>query len=351
MKKLGVGISLAIASLVLASLATPAAAQPFGAWLVLSGPTNGYVEVAHNAALNPASAITIEGWVAVTDPGGCSSIIGKNWTRAWWVGICGTTLRSYLFGWTGAGGTGTNRDAGKLSGFTHFAVVYDGTHRYHYINGELVGSWAETGALPGTTDPLRIGSDVQFNDTPHGAINEIRLWDVARTQAQIRQFINVPITTAQPGLVAVWRDGMHDALGHYTGTTHGSTGFLTFPAILSCGTSSSSALCLLSRWFVSMTYRIGAPGTAEANATTVPYYNPGSGLFYFNNPDDWQILVKVLDGCAINGHIWVGTAASTNLFYRLTVTDAMGSAQKIYFNYPGPIAPSVLDTSAFSSCP
>ncbi|MGE5234296.1 MAG: LamG domain-containing protein [Acidobacteriota bacterium] len=346
MNKLRGTIFLVIAFLALAAVGSPAVAQPFGAWLVLSGPTNGYVEIAHNAALNPASAITIEGWVAVTDPGGgCSSIIGKNWQHSWWVGICGTTLRSYLAGST------SQWNGGKLSGWTHFAVVYDGAHRYHYINGELINSTPQTGSLPPSTDPVRIGSDVLWNYTPGGSINEIRLWNVARTQDQIRQSINVPITTAQPGLVAVWRDGMHDALGHYTGTTHGSTGFLTFPATHDCGSSTSSALCLLSRWFVSMTYRIGAPGTAEANATTVPYYNPGSGLFYFNNPNDWQILVKVLDGCAINGHIWVGTAASTNLFYRLTVSDAMGSAQKIYFNYPGPIAPSVLDTSAFASCP
>ena len=349
MKKLETALGAAAALLVLGSLASPAGAQPFGAWVVLAGPTSGYTEVPHDPALNPASATTIEGWASVGDANGghCSAIVGKGCGSAWCVGICGTTLNSVLT----HGAIATTRSAGTLSGWTHFAVVYDGAHRYHYINGELIGSWTETGGLAGSSFALRIGSDAQWVHSPSGSIAELRLWNVARTQAQIRQGVNVPLTAAEPGLVAVWSDGLHDALHHFDGTFGGSGIHLwTFPATISCGASGSGSLCLLDHFSASMTYRVGASGTPEVAATTVPYYNPGSGLFYFNNPNDWQILVKMLDGCAINGHYWVGTAASTNLFYRLNVINVQGGPNKVYFNYPGPIAPSVLDTSAFN-CP
>ena len=98
--------SLLILILALVGLAAPAAAQPFGAWLNLSGsPTHGYVRVPHAAALNPAGAFTFEAWVSITNgPTGedCRTIAGKNYLQSWWIGLCRVsgrpTLRSYLKG-------------------------------------------------------------------------------------------------------------------------------------------------------------------------------------------------------------------------------------------------------------
>src|SRR4051812_6969715 len=97
LRLLGLG---ALMAALLAALPGAAGAQPFGEFLLLHGPLSGYVEVPSSPDLNPASAITIEAWVNLTDSGGCSSIVGKNWLQSWWVGICGTTLRSYLKGGT-----------------------------------------------------------------------------------------------------------------------------------------------------------------------------------------------------------------------------------------------------------
>ena len=106
----GRGLGILFAVLALSTLfAAQANAQPFGMWNVYNRATVGYIEIPHNAALNPTSGITIEGWVNVTDPGGCSNIIGKGYTTAWWVGICGTTLRSYLRG------SGSFHDGGSLA--------------------------------------------------------------------------------------------------------------------------------------------------------------------------------------------------------------------------------------------
>ena len=48
--------------------ATAAHAQPFSAWMVLTGdPTNGWVEVADNAAFDITGPFTFEAWVAVSN--------------------------------------------------------------------------------------------------------------------------------------------------------------------------------------------------------------------------------------------------------------------------------------------
>jgi hypothetical protein len=76
-----------------------------------------------------------------------------------------------------------------------------------------------------------------------------------------------------------------------------------------------------------------------------------SGIFYFFNPDNWEMLVKTLDGCANNGHFWVFFAATTNVGYTLTVTDTQTGATKKYTNDLGVSSPAVTDTTAFATCP
>ena len=46
-------------------------------------------------------------------------------------------------------------------------------------------------------------------------------------------------------------------------------------------------------------------------------------MFQFFEPDNWEMLIKVLDGCRTNGRIWVLGAATTDLGYRIVVTDTV----------------------------
>jgi hypothetical protein len=305
-RRLILALPLALAVL----LPVGAAAQPFGSWNLYSRTTPAYIEIPHASALNPISAITIEGWVSVSDPDGCSNIIGKGYQSTWWVGLCGTSLRSYLRG------TSSIRTGGTLpSGWNHFAVTFDGAARRHYINGEEVASWAETGDLPANTQPVRIGSDVNFATYyPNGAINEIRLWNVARTLSQIRSTINVPITAAMPGLVAVWRNGgPDDAVGPHDGVRVGALPALTFPVIGGCGANTATTLCLNGRHQVKASWRTDPPGGTSHPAQVAPLATAESGLFWFFGPNNWEVMVKVLNGCGLNDRWWVFSAATTNV--------------------------------------
>ena len=73
-----------------------------------------------------------------------------------------------------------------------------------------------------------------------------------------------------------------------------------------------------------------------------------SGLFRFFDPLNWEILIKVLDGCADNGHMWVLGASTTDLGYRIEVVDRVAGESRTYENEPGKPAPAIVDTKAFS---
>ena len=75
-----------------------------------------------------------------------------------------------------------------------------------------------------------------------------------------------------------------------------------------------------------------------------------SALFWFFGPANWELLVKVLDGCAVNGRYWVFSAATTNVDYVLTVTDTLTGQAARYENPAGRTAPALTDTAAFD-CP
>lgn len=353
---------LPVLVLALVGLAAPVAAQPFGAWLALSPgyPTShGYVLIPANAALNPTGNFTFEAWVAISNnPAGedCRSIAGKNYLQAWWIGLCTVggrpTLRSYLKG----GGSARNGGEIEPGRWTHIAVVFNGTQRLHYINGELAATFLEAGPLSVSASEMRIGSDISWPRTPTGAINEVRLWNVARTQTQIRDDMDNPITAAQAGLIAVWSlaGNAQDVVGPHDGSLQGTgVGFLTFPPLANCGATTATAHCLLNRFLITARWRTNpAPGSiTDGQAQVAGCANSGSGLFQFFSPNNWEIMVKALNGCGLNNRYWIFSAATTNVFYRMEVLDVQRGVQKIYFNYPGPPAPAVTDVNAFATCP
>jgi predicted esterase len=110
----------------------------------------------------------------------------------------------------------------------------------------------------------------------------------------------------------------------------------------------ATTLCLRDgRFRLTVTWRdfSGRTGTG----TPVPL-SQESGLFWFFDPANMEMLVKVLDGCALTNHQWIFAAATTNVEYALTVTDTTTGAAAVYRNTLGRSSPAVTDTMALS-CP
>ncbi len=75
-----------------------------------------------------------------------------------------------------------------------------------------------------------------------------------------------------------------------------------------------------------------------------------TGLFWFYNDTNWELMVKVLDACGINNHAWVFGGALTNQGYNIVIHDWVSGGQKHYINDLGTRAPAIADTVAFD-CP
>ncbi len=100
--------------------------------------------------------------------------------------------------------------------------------------------------------------------------------------------------------------------------------------------------CLSDRFGIDVLDATGVPGGVMVDGDD-------SGLFYFPGQVNWEVLVRVLDGCAINDHFWVFAAATTSVEYDLTVTDTLSGESR---SYTDPVAfQPVLDTQAFATCP
>ena len=74
---------------------------------------------------------------------------------------------------------------------------------------------------------------------------------------------------------------------------------------------------------------------------------PSSALLYFFDRENVEVLVKVLDGCAINGHRWVFAAPATDLAFHLAI-NGPGGKQWTHLNPDGRTALPRADTRAFA---
>jgi hypothetical protein len=108
-------------------------------------------------------------------------------------------------------------------------------------------------------------------------------------------------------------------------------------------------LCLNGgRFEVSARFRTADSGETDASAEPL---TGDSGYFWFFNPANIEVVVKVLSGCSINDHYWVFATGLTNVEVTLFVTDTETDTLKTYINTLGvPFAP-IQDTSAFAACP
>ncbi|MYB20571.1 MAG: PKD domain-containing protein, partial [Holophagales bacterium] len=90
-------------------------------------------------------------------------------------------------------------------------------------------------------------------------------------------------------------------------------------------------------------------GDGAFNAARVVHAGTNdSGMFSFFDRDNWEMLVKVLNGCSINGHHWVYAASATDLGYVIRVTDTATGELREFRNEAGQVASAVVDNEAFS---
>jgi pimeloyl-ACP methyl ester carboxylesterase len=163
-----------------------------------------------------------------------------------------------------------------------------------------------------------------------------------------------PSLEAQWGRLGVsWEEDVQTGFGHNTwpaGSMADGFQFLVGKSRAAVGcVADATHLCLQKgRFRVEASWDAnGASGKGQ----TVPGASPDSGLLWFFSPDNWELMVKVLDGCAVNGRYWVFAAGTTDVHYVLTVTDTLTGGTARYENPAGRAAAAVTDAGAFQTCP
>jgi hypothetical protein len=114
---------------------------------------------------------------------------------------------------------------------------------------------------------------------------------------------------------------------------------------------SPTALCLGDdRFRVEVTWTNFQGGSGSGQAIPLPDRDD-TGLFWFFNPANVELTVKVLDGCPVNGHYWVFLSSGSTVEYEITVTDTASDESRTYRNELGETPVLVPDTGAFATCP
>jgi len=217
----------------------------FGLLLPTPGVNSNYVSIPYVPAMNDFNKITIEAWIK---PGGfttANTVLNK-----------GGGSFDYQLGITSAGSpffrvqssiissVGLTVNAGE---WTHLAVTYDSSNVRFYKNGILMSVVPCTTALGVSTNEMRIGRG--NNDPGSGVIEELRLWSVVRTNAEInankcRKYPSEFSSSA--GLKALWHfDGnLMDSVSGFNGIRQGISGYeeFIFPdPLMTCTCPSTSA--------------------------------------------------------------------------------------------------------------
>lgn len=173
--------------------------------------SNDFIDSGNPAAFQ-SNSITIEAWIKANPASGYRAIVTKQW--AYGLYLKDDILISHLYN-VGDLSTGVNVADGiwhhvalTLSAGT--ATVYlDGVAKASYSGYSIVNQ--NSNVLIGEGGP---GAGQYFN----GAIDEVRIWNVARTQAQIQASMNSAISSG-PGLVAAYHFNQGTANGSNSGVT------------------------------------------------------------------------------------------------------------------------------------
>jgi len=199
---------------------------PFGTYLGYKfNGANSYAQVPDNVAIDPTTYITIECRFALTVPLPSQSFNAVELVQKMDVTV--TTKTGYAVYLTKGGSlvfllkesndstyrqlvfsVGTTFDDLRLHVVT---CVYDGSHIIAYTDGVFGSQVVATGSIQQDTGQslniggFRIGTSPPNTNFFNGFIDEVRIWDTARTPTEISDNAWNQLTGAESGLVGYWK--------------------------------------------------------------------------------------------------------------------------------------------------
>jgi len=192
-----------------------------------------YVDCGNDASLNPGNELTVEACFMHRTEVNTWATIVERW------GFYQPGQRSY---WFGIGTCDIHNQEGYFSVFNsidtqfgawtigislndnqwhHMAGVVNGNKIQLYLDGAPIEEQPFDGTIQQTSVQVSIGGEETTNSF-NGLIDEVRIWNVARTQEQIRRWMNRRIWWHPKRLVGYWR--MDDPLDSRTAKDYSGNG-------------------------------------------------------------------------------------------------------------------------------
>ena len=171
--------------------------------------TDDYVDIPHNAVFN-TTTLTIEVWVK-------PETTTQQWSRIFssdenHFEITQRSNNLNRFGvYTNSASNSVVNSANWTAGtWYHVAAVWDNTNLELFVDGTSVGSTPAT--TPTSNNNRFIGDKPSSADHFfHGQLDEMRIWNVARTQMEISNNMNSELTSNTSNLIAYYKFNQGDA--------------------------------------------------------------------------------------------------------------------------------------------
>ncbi|MCP4661615.1 MAG: PASTA domain-containing protein, partial [bacterium] len=184
--------------------------------------TRSAVTVPASASLTPAAALTVEAWVR-------PAVTGTRAFLAPVVSLCdaagGWELRAadaeygFLLTVAGTQHVVTAAPAGDGERWTHLAATFDGSRLQLHVNGVALPAAGRdaAGEVSPCSRPLSLGRSSWWPERRFtGELAEVRVWNVARTAAEIQAHLFARLGGDEAGLVGYWQasEGEGETVGH-----------------------------------------------------------------------------------------------------------------------------------------
>ena len=166
---------------------------------------NDWITINDSASLDISSGLTLEAWVYPQAIKSCSVLLKEQ--------TGGSVYNLYPYENADLPISSLNDGVGDrvISGpnqlpinqWTHLTSTYDGLNQRLYVNGIQVSSRVQKGLIKPSTGVLRIGGNSIWGEFFKGYIDEVRIYNRALTNAEIKKDLTTAVSISNPPQVVV----------------------------------------------------------------------------------------------------------------------------------------------------
>ena len=165
---------------------------------------NDYIQLPNESSFDFTNQMTVEFWMnSNVNPEQWDALVVKG-DDSWRVALTATGTIAFA-------GTNAFTDFYSTTSVTdgnwhHIAATYDGANAKIYIDGVLENQLAGTANINNSTYNVTLGENSQMTGRYYsGNMDEVRIWNVARTEVQINASKNCELQGVESGLVAYYQ--------------------------------------------------------------------------------------------------------------------------------------------------